>query len=1130
MAVEHLAQRPPILSAVPLAPAELAAYLDASQRAGDVKASEAALEAAQARVGALAAALALVAEPAVAAGDASATTRAQAAASFFKRACKAGWASGAACPAHEKPAVRAALLRALCCAPDERVLRLLADAFRELAQADFARHTKEAAAAATHAPEWSSLVADLQQALASSNLMPGADGAPQSASPVLTYNVLVAVNTLLKPYQYFLDATKAREAAPQSMEAVVAALFAPLLDIFKSVAAQYTGGAAAAGPTLHVLLKALHHSVRAYMPNALRPRVAEWADVASGVLASVPAAIGAGVEDCRTHKRAVQVCLALVTRHQNVLDAARMQAMAEAGFEAAKTVVGAAAAEELPGRWEITGSYCFDLMSRLLETTGGWNLLSSHLGSIVSTAAIPALAMRLQDAELWHEDGEEFVRRCLPCDSDASSGLTEDHFTLRLAALNLMGLIAKAKGPPPGAKTRSMSKRKKGKRSATAPTGASIITPLLEGVDLATAAPFEATSPTPGASQQCAALLAWGSLKEYLSDLANLSDEGQAESEKLALNILVKRAAPAMALADPFVAAHGAWLAGEMAGLLPEGKSDRAYEGLTVLLASKDITVGEGDLEEEMSLSPLRSAAANSLSALLEGGTAPPQWAGLVDAMMGLARSEEEEESCRALALVEAAATSCASDVVAYAGPLAAALGAVTKGWLARYAEDNPSAVTEPWPTPVESGFSALAALADAYDEAVEEVEEETDARAAIEAGRATLSAPLAELLQAFWLNPWFQGPEGIKPPPSCVREGCVLVGCILKSARKAGGAGAAAVAQWRVEELVAVLAASLADFEPWAEECVQDVLVALDQILEMQEEAPMGSFARGAAPHLCALLSEGVKHAPAEGAVQLARRAHQLISRLVVAVGPQGTEAVVCSLAAAAGERLDAIGASNFARPLAVLLAACIARSPVAAAFAAAAAGCPMDTFAFVVSDSIEEGHVDETDEARILALGCARVATQSASSAGASQSLGALVTAAVAATALAGELAHAEATGAEEEEEMDDEDEDDDDYDDDEEEEEEEETEEEFLERYAQAAKDLAEEAEGAHDTWDGEEEEGCADQGELAQADVGAEVGQGVLAAIRAGVPANKALKEKVAEAGQRFPSLAALSSQL
>ena len=50
---------------------------------------------------------------------------------------------------------------------------------------------------------------------------------------------------------------------------------------------------------------------------------------------------------------------------------------------------------------------------------------------------------------------------------------------------------------------------------------------------------------------------------------------------------------------------------------------------LTALLAAEDLTIqgGRGGNEEELSLTPLRSAAANSLIGLLENGTLPVQWA-----------------------------------------------------------------------------------------------------------------------------------------------------------------------------------------------------------------------------------------------------------------------------------------------------------------------------------------------------------------------------------------------------------------------------------------------------------------------------------------------------------------------
>ena len=178
-------------------------------------------------------------------------------------------------------------------------MRLLAETFRIVVTEDV-----------TRAKRWPDLLPALCGAMQESNLMVG-----KEQSRVRTANALVAVHTLLKPYKYFQNPGEAKEAAPPELEAIVKALLEPLLGMLGVLAG---GGAtrrrtprndaskthethgASSSPEkslrkrqendalLLVLLKCFHHTIAAYMPNALVPSLRHWLEVLVKILERAP--------------------------------------------------------------------------------------------------------------------------------------------------------------------------------------------------------------------------------------------------------------------------------------------------------------------------------------------------------------------------------------------------------------------------------------------------------------------------------------------------------------------------------------------------------------------------------------------------------------------------------------------------------------------------------------------------------------------------------------------------------------------------------------------------------------------------------------------------------------------------
>ncbi|XP_049935923.1 uncharacterized protein LOC116263270 [Nymphaea colorata] len=56
--------------------------------------------------------------------------------------------------------------------------------------------------------------------------------------------------------------------------------------------------------------------------------------------------------------------------------------------------------------------------------------------------------MNNKDVSKWEEDPEEYIRKNLPSELGECSRWREELFTARKSAINLLGVMAKSKGPP----------------------------------------------------------------------------------------------------------------------------------------------------------------------------------------------------------------------------------------------------------------------------------------------------------------------------------------------------------------------------------------------------------------------------------------------------------------------------------------------------------------------------------------------------------------------------------------------------------------------------------------------------------------------------------------------------------
>jgi hypothetical protein len=138
-----------------------------------------------------------------------------ASATYLKNFLRSHWTEGKLLSPQERLEFRNQLVEVLL-RVDGLVLKLLAEAFRLVAVHDFAKQKS-----------WSELVPALKTAIHNSDLV-----TVPAPSEFKTLNVLIALQTIIKPFQYFVDPTVAREPAPEQLELISKELLAPLQAIF----------------------------------------------------------------------------------------------------------------------------------------------------------------------------------------------------------------------------------------------------------------------------------------------------------------------------------------------------------------------------------------------------------------------------------------------------------------------------------------------------------------------------------------------------------------------------------------------------------------------------------------------------------------------------------------------------------------------------------------------------------------------------------------------------------------------------------------------------------------------------------------------------------------------------------
>lgn len=697
---------------------------------------------------------------------------------------------------------------------DSAVLKILVEAFRVIVAAEFVKENS-----------WPDIVPKLRAVIQNSDLINKGGSCEWK-----TINALTVLQSLIRPFQYFLNPKVAKEPVPPQLELIAQEILVPLLDLFHQCVEK-----ALAIPgkkeeetekLLLILCKCVYLSVRSHMPSALASHLSSFCGDLFGILNSLSFDGDDALEDgyllrLKTGKRSLLIFCALVTRHRKLSD----KLMPSIVNCVSKIVKRSTILSKLEFTSERIVSLAFDVISRVLETGPGWRLVSPHFSSLLDSAIFPALIMNEKDTTEWEEDPEEYMRKNLPSELEEISGWKDDLFTARKSALNLLGVISMSKGPPVvGCDHNSSlsSKRKKGdktKGKARSSMGELLVLPFLSKF----AIPSDVNAhETKILKEYYGVLMAYGSLQDFLSE-----QKAEYTATLVRMRVLPLYTIP---LPSPYLVASANWVLGELASCLPEEMSADVYSSLLKALTIPDM----GDI----SCYPVRMSAAGAIKELVENEYFPPEWLPLLQVVVGRISDESEETSI--LFQLLGTLIEAGSEHVALHIPEIMSSLVVT---ISKFIPPNP----EPWSQMVEQGFAALAVMAQCWEDSMPEEGEQNESSDVWVSGRSTIANALSNLLQQAWLRPAQQMGEEDSPslpPPSCIDDSSALLRFIMQSITTSNE-----VLKVKLSDLLLVWADLIANWHAWEETEDLSIFNCIKDIVGLNQKFVLKNFIMGEMP-----------------------------------------------------------------------------------------------------------------------------------------------------------------------------------------------------------------------------------------------------------------------------------------
>ncbi|KAJ9536856.1 hypothetical protein OSB04_029589 [Centaurea solstitialis] len=689
---------------------------------------------------------------------------------------------------------RDALVRALLQA-EPAVLKVLIEAFRPIVDAEFVKHNT-----------WHELVPELRAVIQDSDLVNKSGNSRWKA-----INGLTVLQSVIRPFQYFLNPKVAKEPVPPQLELIAQEILVPLISVFhqrvEDLCIQNIVETDAE-KSLLLTSKCIYYAVRSHMPSALVPLLPSLCRDLIRILHSLRFQDYGSFDDgymlrLKTGKRSLLIFCALITRHRKFSD----KLMPDIINSVVKLVNLKTDFSKLDTLAERVVSLAFDVISRLLETGPGWRLVSPHFSSLLESAIFPALVMNEKDITEWEEDSDEYIRKNLPSELEEISGWREDLFTPRKSALNLLGVIAISKGPPVVSSV--TSKRKKGeknKHKGRSSMGELLVLPFLSKFPI----PSDVNTPvTKTTNDYYGVLMAYGSLLDFLRE------------QKPAYTTLLIRSGVLplyKASCHPYLVASANWILGELVSCIPEEMSFEIYSSLLKALAMQDM--------EDISCYPVRVSAAGAIAQLVENDFFPPEWLPILQVVVGRIRDNGEETPVMfelLKTLVEAG-----GDAVAPHIPHIIALLAQD---ILKHIPSSP----EPWPQVVERGFAALSVMAQCWEESLPEEGVNDDV---VVSGRATISKAFMDLLQEAWLRPSQVEGEEAELPPSCIDDSSTLLTFIISDVNESN-----ALQKQKVSELLLVWSDLISNWHSWEEEEDSPIFNCIKEAASLHKRVSLINF-----------------------------------------------------------------------------------------------------------------------------------------------------------------------------------------------------------------------------------------------------------------------------------------------
>ncbi|MQM04400.1 hypothetical protein Taro_037202 [Colocasia esculenta] len=667
-----------------------------------------------------------------------------------------------------------ALLRA-----DFAVLRILVEAFRFIVIKDFVEGNT-----------WPELVPELKLVIQNSDLT------AERGSQWKTINAVAVLQTIIKPFQYFQNPKLVKEPVPPQLELIAEEILVPLqisFSHFVDKVLSFQGGIERETEQIILIIcKCMYYAVRSYLPSALSTILPSFCRALFRILDSLDlSSIDSGdgnLPRLKTGKRSLIIFSTLVTRHRKHFDKL-MPDIINSSFTIARHSANISKMDSLSER---IVSLALDVISHVLETGPGWRFVSPHFSTVLESAVFPALVLNEKDISEWEEDQEEYIRKNHPSDVEIS-GWSEDLFTARKSAINLLGVIALSKGPPTvfaGNASAASVKRKKGdknkRKDKRSSIGELLVIPFLSKFPF----PSDAQG-TQSSYDYYGVLMAYGGLQDFLRE----------RNPDYTTNLIRNRVLPLYSLHSclPYLIATANWIIGELAACLPQELCKDVYGSLMKALVMAD--------EESCSCYPVHASAAGAIAQLLENDYLPPDWLSLVEVIAKQMGYGDENEISLLFQLISTVVEVGQQDLTVHIPTIVSSITNIMSKYL--------PPVPEPWPQVVEHGFATLAEIAQTQEDRILGDDNQNRSKE-VQLGQASIARSFSNFLQKAWFSPLqIKGGEDSRTshPLSCIDDASVLVGHILQFID-----GVDEVIEMKIAELLVVWADLIAEYDAWEE------------------------------------------------------------------------------------------------------------------------------------------------------------------------------------------------------------------------------------------------------------------------------------------------------------------------